>query len=231
MSDDKPRTLTIKDLALYAPTELETDTAKQEFVRVVRDQILGTDKSGNPRAVVDLIFFLQVCKSSGLNPLAKDIYAVYRYNSRTGKEEMSVQASIDGFRKVAERSGLYAGSDDGVFNPDSWDKGSHPESATIVVYKLNKKTGERMPTTATARWDEYYPGDKLSTFWKKMPSVMLEKCAEAKALRKAFPNELSQVYVEEEMMQAERIVKPSINEVDKNKIAEDAKKISSKLGG
>lgn len=189
----------LTELAAYAPEDV---TNKEQYVQLVNQQVLGKDKAGNPRAQADLIYFLQVAKTTGLNPFTKQIYAIYRWNSRAGKETMSIQAGIDGLRAVAERTGLYAGSDEGVIVFD--EDGKTPISATVTVYKLNKITGERMPTTATARWSEYAPSP-LDGFWKNMPIGQLEKCAEAKALRKAFPN-IAQVYTPEEMQQAEPII-------------------------
>jgi hypothetical protein len=63
--------------------------------------------------------------------------------------------------------------------------------------------GQRVPFTAKARWSEYHQ-DK-SPMWSKMPYLMLGKCAEALALRKAFPAELSNVYTQEEMDQADYV--------------------------
>jgi hypothetical protein len=70
----------------------------------------------------------------------------------------------------------------------------------VTVYKMI--AGQRCPFTATARWDQYYPGDSQGFMWRKMPHLMLGKCAEGLALRKAFPAELAGAYVKEEMDQA-----------------------------
>jgi hypothetical protein len=67
------------------------------------------------------------------------------------------------------------------------------------VYKL--VGGLRCAFSSSARWKEYC--QEASPMWKKMPFLMLAKCAEALALRKAFPAELSGVYTHEEMMQAD----------------------------
>lgn len=189
------------ELVAYVPDDV---TNKEQYVQLINQQVMGKDKQGNSRPMADLIYFLQVCRTTGLNPFSKQIYAVYRWDSRAGKEVMSIQAGIDGLRSVAERTGLYAGSDAGQFTYTAEDNAT-PESASVTVYKLNSITGERMPTTATARWAEYYPGDAQGMMWKKMPETMLEKCAEAKALRKAFPN-VAQIYTPEEMQQADPVM-------------------------
>jgi phage recombination protein Bet len=128
----------------------------------------------------ELKLFMHVCQRTGLDPFARQIYAVKRLDNKTGKASMVVQTSIDGFRLAAARSGSYAGSDDPVF-----DNEDEPKRATVTVYKMVQ--GQRCPFTATARWREYYPGDKGGFMWNKMPCVMLAKVAEALALRKAFP--------------------------------------------
>jgi phage recombination protein Bet len=155
--------------------------------------------------------FVNVCSRTGLNPFARQIHAVKRWNSKLGRNEMSIQTGIDGYRLIADRTGLYAGNDDYKYNGDltlynHLQTGEvHPITATSTVYKLIQ--GHRVPFTATAAWAHYYPGknDKgkeISFLWLKMPHVMLGKCAEALALRKAFPAELSGLYTDTEMAQA-----------------------------
>lgn len=165
------------------------------------EQILGVDAKGEPRPFEDLVFFLATCHQTGLNPVVKQIYPIYRWDSRLGKEKMTIQVGIDGMRLSAHRSGQYAGQDDSVFFPTD-ESAPHPIKATVTVYKLIK--GEKVGTTATARWAEYAQtkDNKPVQLWAKMPYTMLAKCAEALALRKAFPNELSGVYTEEEMAQS-----------------------------
>jgi phage recombination protein Bet len=133
--------------------------------------------------------FIEVAKRSGLNPFARQIHAV----KRAGK--MVIQTGIDGYRLIADRTGKYAGSDDPIFDDEK-----KPNKATVTVYKLVE--GTRCAFTASARWEEYHPGDSQGFAWKKMPCVMLGKCAESLALRKAFPAELSGLYTNEEMEQA-----------------------------
>jgi len=137
----------------------------------------------------ELKLFLYTAKRTGLDPLARQIYAVKR------KGKMTIQTGIDGYRLIADRTGKYAGNDDPVY--DDEDK---PQKASVTVYKI--VNGIRCPFTASARWDQYYPGEAQGFMWKKMPHLMLGKCAEGLALRKAFPAELSGIYTEDEMSQA-----------------------------
>jgi len=115
---------------------------------------------------------------------------------------MTIQTSIDGFRAVAERSKQLAGIDDAIYDSGKEHKVEpvNPTTATVTVYRV--VSGLRVPFTATARWKEYKPADKQDFMWRKMPYLMLAKCAEALALRKAFPLDLSGIRTDEEMMQA-----------------------------
>lgn len=140
--------------------------------------------------------FITICKRRGLAPEEKQIYLIKRGGNWT------VQTSIDGYRLIAERTAAYAGSDEPIF-VESGERLANgrpfPLKATATVYKI--VAGVRCPFTASAFWDEYNAGTNL---WLTMPHVMLAKCAESQALRKAFPADLSGIYTVEEMDQAER---------------------------
>jgi phage recombination protein Bet len=168
---------------------VETKIQKFEFTD---DHVALIKKTIAPTATNDeLQIFLHQCKKTGLDPLAKQIY----FNKYNGK--MTVIVGIDGYRLIAERTGAYAGSDDAIFEEtlERW-----PTKASVTIYKL--VGGIRCPFTASARWDQYYPGKLKGFMWDKMPHAMLAKCAEGLALRKAFPSELSGTYTKEEMEQA-----------------------------
>lgn len=132
--------------------------------------------------------FLLICKSSGLNPFKRQIYAIQRGG------QMTIQTSIDGYRLIAERTGCYAPGKEPTF-----EMGEHlPISATAYV-KKRTSDGTWHEIAATAYWDEY--AQKSSPFWSRMPRLMLSKVAESLCLRKSFPNELSGIYTEDEMGQ------------------------------
>lgn len=139
----------------------------------------------------ELQLFILQCNRTGLDPFSRQIHAI----KRQGK--LTIQTAIDGYRLIADRTGRYAGNDDPVFD----DEETHGK-ATVTVWKI--VGGERRPFTASARWAQYYPGDGPPGFmWRKMPHLMLGKVAEALALRKAFPAELSGLYVREELPEDE----------------------------
>ena len=140
----------------------------------------------------ELEMFFHQARRSGLDPLNKEIYFVKRQGKGT------VQLAIDGLLKIAHRTGLCAGIDDTEYIGTT--ERGFPAAAKVVVYKL--VGGIRCPFGATARWEEYFPGDQQGFQWKRMPHVMLGKCALALALRKAFPLEAGGLYVHEEMEQA-----------------------------
>ena len=156
----------------------------------------------------ELRLFIQVCKGANLNPFLKQVFLVPRWDSAVGRDVRAIQVSIDGFRAIAESSGVYAGNDDPIYDSETEinipagktsaaKKLNVPNKATVTVYKIVE--GSRYAFTATARWSEYYPGPKMGFQWHIRPYLMLGKCAEALALRKAFPKLLSGMYAQEEM--------------------------------
>ncbi len=152
----------------------------------------------------ELQLFLYIAKRTGLDPFARQIYCVKRWDSTQNREVMTPQTGIDGFRLVADRTNKYAPGE------ITWDiVNGKPTSATATIKKL--VDGVWHEVSATAFFEEYAQHKKdgtLTSMWTKMPKLMIGKCAEALVLRKAFPAELSGVYTHDEMMQADVEQKP-----------------------
>lgn len=123
---------------------------------------------------LELALFLEVAKSSGLNPFQRQIYAVMRWDAKTRKEKMVIQTGIDGYRLIAARSGAHMGTTDPEFGPIT--KEGFPEFARVIVRKLVH--GQLAEFPATARWSEYVQTGKEgpAAMWKRMPHTMLGKC-------------------------------------------------------
>lgn len=137
--------------------------------------------------------FVEQAERLELDPFCRQIYAVKKEGSR-----MQVLCTIDGLRIVAERSSKYAGQtpamwcgNDGGWK-DVWLEKTPPAACKVGVMRSDFA----QPLFAVARYDSYNQG---TTYWTSMPDIMIAKCAEALALRRAFPARLSGCYSDAEI--------------------------------
>lgn len=161
----------------------------------------------------DLAVFLHQCQRTGLDPFAKQIYMIARRSKDSRGNyvmKQTIQTGIDGFRLIARRVAdrnhekleeqdvLWCG-DDGEWH-DVWLKKVPPTAAKATIIRGDSKF------SAVALFSEYCPtrldrgsGQQVPTgVWGTKPALMIAKCAEALALRKAFPQDLSGVYTSDE---------------------------------
>lgn len=173
-----------------------------------------------PRAVIAK--FMHTCNRTGLDPLARQIYCIGR-GGRDGVE-WSIQTAIDGFRVIAERSQKYAGQDGAEWLTATGEwvpvfvkaiHGEHPLAARVNVYRHDWKDDK--PAVGIATWDEYAQTTKkgdLTAMWRQRGPGQLAKCAEALAMRKAFPQDLSGLYTDDEMQDRPEPVEPEASGID-----------------
>lgn len=170
-----------------------------EQIAIILDTCCGGASKQEAMALIE------VAQARGLNPILGECYFVSRYDTQAKRNKWAVQASIDSLRIKAEQTGLYAGQDEPTYE---YDRDGNVTLARVAVWR---KDWTR-PAVGVARWDEYVQTTREGAptkFWKQMPHNQLAKCAEALALRKAFPAVLAKIYVAEEMQQADNVEAPA----------------------
>jgi phage recombination protein Bet len=151
---------------------------------------------------------MELCRAKRLDPFAKHIQPVKRWDPDSQTMGLTFQTGIDGFRLIAQRTGDYLGQDgpywcgeDGQW-VDVWTKNEPPIASKVGVFRR----GFERPVYAVAHYSEYVQtkkDGKPNSMWAKMCCNQLAKCAEALAIRKAFPEDLAGLYTPDEMKQAD----------------------------
>lgn len=122
------------------------------------------------------------------NFLQKDVYAI-----KFG-DGYALVTSIDYARKLGMRGGVN-GKSAPVYEEDAQGK---IKSCSVTVYT---KDGHPNGYTATVYFNEYSTGKQQ---WQSRPRTMIAKVAEMHALRMACPEEVSKIYISDEMEQPEK---------------------------
>ena len=186
----------------------------------------GVDAS-SWRALVDAIFpgaqetesvilALSYCKARKLDPFKRVVHIVPIYSRSLGRMVDTVWPGIGELRTTAARTGEFAGMDEMRHGPIIEEKVgnvpmTYPEWSQATVYRMVK--GQRVPFVGPkVRWLETYAtakrdSDDPNEMWRNRPFGQIDKCAEAAALRLAFPEEIGSDYIPEEV---ERGSKPVV---------------------
>ncbi|MFU1803036.1 phage recombination protein Bet [Gardnerella swidsinskii] len=203
-------------------TQDQTDWTQQQVAAL---KTLGVS---NDVTQADLAIFLTQSKRTGLDPFSRQIYMIGRKQKTANGYEtkQTIQVGIDGLRAIAHRVAqqcheVFSMSDTlwadktGVWH-DVWLSPEPPSAAKVSV----KRGGGAF--SAVAIFKEYAPiyNGKLSGMWSSKPALMIAKCAEALALRKAFPSDMSGIYTDDEMSRAEDVSAPTVVETSAQQQAE-----------
>lgn len=156
-----------------------------------------------------IIMAVEYAKARHLDIMKKPCHIVPMSvkDAKTGQSQWRdvIMPSITEHRITATRTNQYAGQDAPVFGPMvniTFGNTSHsvPESCTVTIYRIIH--GEKVPFCHTEYFEEACATTKdgsLNSMWTKRKRGQLAKCAEAGALRKAFPEEIGNEYTVEEM--------------------------------
>lgn len=185
------------------------DMSEDELVSVLQSSVYPGAKLESIKMVIG------VCKASGKDPLKKP-YHIVPMQVSTGKKDSQgwdikewrdvIMPGINDYRTDAARTGQHAGTSEPEFGPDVTEdldgvRITYPQWCRVVV-KRQLPSGLVVEHVAKELWKENYAtksgkSDAPNAMWKRRPYAQLGKCAEAQALRKAFPEVGSQPTADE----------------------------------
>jgi phage recombination protein Bet len=178
------------------------------------------------KSVSGVLLALDYCKSRNLDPFKRVVHIVPMWSTKLGREVETVWPGIGEVCTTASRTGIWAGTDECQFGKverrefraevqkegrngkDPYSVAAScpvmefPDWAQITVYKIVQ--GQRVAFVGPkVRFMETFSGQKglrvPNDRWQLAPYQMLEKCALAASLRRAFPDELGDEWTAEEM--------------------------------
>lgn len=202
------------------PTSVSYALANGDNITLDAETVKNYLTNGNGEVTdKEVAMYVQLCKAQQLNPFLKEAYLI-KYSD---KQPASIVVSKDAFTKRAEAHPQYDGMKSGIIVMSKDGKITEREGAfhlpneNVVggwarVYRKDKKT----ETYDSVAYDEYAVKDSngnINIMWHSKPATMIQKVAEVHALRRAFPERLSGMYVEEETDRAQ--VVSTMSEEDK----------------
>lgn len=178
-----------------------------------------------------IIMAVEYCVARKLDVFKKPchIVPINTKNSKTGKYEWRdvIMPGIYELRTTAFRTGEMAGMDEPIFGDEKEIHGiTAPEYCKVTVYRLIN--GERYPFTHVEYFQEAAAtknNGELNSMWTKRPRGQLAKCAEAGALRKAFPDEMGGIMTSDEVSEMDNIPAPEIDVTPQPDISDKISKI------
>lgn len=188
------------------PMQHANSMVTAEQAAAVRNALKNSLYPGATDDSVEMV--LAYCRAAQLDPMTKPVHIVPMSVKKPGSRDQYewrdvVMPGIELYRTKAHRTGEYAGQDEAEFGPTVEQFGIRfPEWCRATVYRI--VCGQRVPYSAKAYWLESYAtvkrdSDAPNAMWRKRPFGQLEKCAEALALRKAFPEAVGAQPTAEEM--------------------------------
>lgn len=203
----------VSEMTGYAPTDIAL---------ISKTVAVGAD-------LQELAVFLHACRQLRLDPLLRQAFWIRR-KQKDGTYRGALQVGIDGFRAIAEGSGLYAGAE--AIEHRGQIEWSY-KGKTIIVPELSRATvwkvvaGHKSAFVGEAHWIEFCPASEGEQFmWARMPRHMLGKCAEAQALRRAFPAQLGSLELADDNQAADGTVSVTEDKTRQHQLAERHKQIS-----
>lgn len=157
-------------------------------------------------AVSSIKMVVSYCRAGQLDPLQKPVHIVPMWDKNSKSMRDVIMPGVGLYRTQAARTGEYAGVSEPEFGPDITEKVggiemTYPKWCKVIVKRL-LQNGVMAEFPALEYWRENYAtagkdSEAPNAMWKKRPYGQIAKCAEAQALRKAFPEIGSQPTAEE----------------------------------
>ena len=225
MSEARAVTVTPTRLPYIPELEQRYGIAPEDW-RALVDAVFPSAKT-----IEGVMLALSYCRSRKLDPFKRPVHIVPVWNSTLNREVETVWPGIGELRTTAHRTGLYQGCDSCEFGPnvtkefagDVGRRGSpkmetidvtFPEWAQLTVYRSDRNGSVSTWHGPRVYWLETYgrrgKSEVPNEMWARRSRGQLEKCAEAAALRRAFPEEVGEQLVNDEIGDQMRDVTPAV---------------------